>query len=59
MAVSLSGSSIDPQERVLLGPDGNRDGTEKGQTLTHFPFHLPRSSERRSYVSEERGQESP
>ncbi len=25
MAVSLSGLSIDPQERVLLGPEGKRD----------------------------------
>lgn len=25
MAVSLSGLSIDPQERMLLGPEGKRD----------------------------------
>ena len=25
MAVSISGLSIDPQERVLLGPEGKRD----------------------------------
>ena len=25
MAVSLSGLSINPQERVLLGPEGKRD----------------------------------